>query len=112
MGPRFVICGEPNSGKSTWVLARAQRGDLVWDFDRVVEALTVGYTDARQAELPPWLVRAAHDCREALVTWLENEEIGAAAIYVIVTRKSTAQRIASRIRAELIELGTRTTNAV
>lgn len=32
---RFVICGPPGSGKTTWVRERARPGDLVWDFDDV-----------------------------------------------------------------------------
>lgn len=35
-----VVVGPPAGGKSTWVLERAQVGDIVIDFDRLAVALT------------------------------------------------------------------------
>jgi hypothetical protein len=37
---RFVVCGPPASGKTTWVSLRRQPGDVVWDFDDVVAVMT------------------------------------------------------------------------
>lgn len=37
-----LVCGPPASGKSSYVMDRAQRGDLVWDLDEMVRTLTHG----------------------------------------------------------------------
>jgi predicted kinase len=34
-----VVCGPPCSGKSTWVRERAQRGDLIVDYDDIAQRL-------------------------------------------------------------------------
>ncbi|MGW6790041.1 hypothetical protein [Streptomyces chartreusis] len=35
----YVVIGPPCGGKSTWVRERAQRGDIVIDYDRIANAL-------------------------------------------------------------------------
>jgi hypothetical protein len=40
-----VVVGPPAAGKSTWVAQRAQHGDIVIDYDRLAQALTVDAPD-------------------------------------------------------------------
>lgn len=41
----YVISGPPAAGKSTWVAARAEQGDIVVDLDRIAQALTAPGAD-------------------------------------------------------------------
>src|SRR3954465_5161380 len=41
----FVVTGPPAAGKTTWVDARAQEGDIVVDMDRLAQALTARGAD-------------------------------------------------------------------
>jgi predicted kinase len=42
----YVVIGPPAAGKSTWVLDRANPGDIVVDSDRLIAALTVSNENA------------------------------------------------------------------
>lgn len=42
-----LVCGPPGSGKSTYVADHSKPGDLVWDHDLVLAAVTLGPLHAR-----------------------------------------------------------------
>ena len=99
MGKRWVICGAPCSGKSTWAEQHAAPGDIVWDLDKVALALTSMTTHTKPPETIPLLMAM----REALVAWLlDNDTI--ADVYLVATQRADAARIAARIGAEVVTM--------
>jgi len=101
------VCGPPGSGKTTWVRDHAEAGDLIWDLDEVLGAFS--YRGAvSPGRVSHWITTAAVLCRETLVDWLGSTTLdGEVGVYVIVTKKSEAERIVKTIGAELIELAAR-----
>jgi len=103
---RVVVSGPPGSGKSTWVRARARRGDLVWDLDAV--ASVIGgppLSDARRSRLSPLVLRAALAMREALLGVVEAaRDLGDAYAFVIVSDHDDAARCAARLKADLVAI--------
>lgn len=74
-----VVTGPPRAGKSTFVIERAQRGDIVIDLDRLASALAVGLDDS--APLPGQVrhvaigaraeaIRRAMRLREPITVWV------------------------------------------
>ena len=59
----YLIAGAPCSGKSTYVRARALIDDMIYDFDAIIEAISIGSHEIR----PLWafdvlpVIRAAID---------------------------------------------------
>jgi predicted kinase len=44
----IVVTGPPAAGKTTWVRANAQPGDIIIDYDRIAQALTVDGADTHR----------------------------------------------------------------
>lgn len=61
----FVIIGPPCSGKSTWVRERAQRGDIVIDYDRIANALAAEGPFEWGFKKP--FARVAYEARQAAI---------------------------------------------
>ncbi len=61
-----VVTGPPAGGKSSWVLARAQPGDVVIDLDRIAQALTAPGADLHRYSRQ--LRTVAQRARQAAVT--------------------------------------------
>ena len=105
---RFVICGVPNSGKSTYVRERARPGDLVWDLDHVASVIGYGgsWTPGRRLSWP--VAKAALVMRDALVEWLASvETLGDARVYLIITDPQVAKDCAEIIGAQVVDLSGR-----
>ena len=62
----YVVTGPPCVGKSTWVRARAKRGDIVVDLDRIALAITA--EDTPHHEYPAHIRRAAIEVRKTAVS--------------------------------------------
>lgn len=60
-----VITGPPASGKTTWVQAHAQPGDIVIDFDAIAQALTI---DGDTHDHPRHVKHVAWAARQAAIT--------------------------------------------
>ncbi len=104
---RYVVCGPPDSGKTTWVTHRAVPGDIVWDFDDVAAILgNLGQPLTRRSnKYLSWPVQQATVAmREGLIVWLRNTWIRDANVYFIVTDPLDAQRIATQIHAIVVRL--------
>ena len=104
---RFVVCGPPDAGKSTWVRERAKPGDLVWDFDDVAAVIgNLGNPLTRRSGkwLPPIIVLATLAMREALLIWLATMKTYGTSVYIVVTDPLSAQCISDTIHAELVTL--------
>ena len=100
--PRYVVCGPPGCGKTTYVYEHAQPRDLVWDFDRVAAMLTVGLESARGVELDADMVRLVNTLRDTLCHWVAQRPDLQFAIYVICANALLAQRIAGTIGGDLV----------
>ena len=95
---RWVICGPPGVGKTTWVMERMRRGDLTWDLDAVAAAVA----GAGLAPRPPYLVNLCLALRDAMTTWCSRElHCG---LYVICSDRQAAEQLAINLGAELVEL--------
>lgn len=105
---RWVVCGAASAGKSTWVQERAKPGDLVWDLDAVASVVAykgVEIPREKRGQLPTPVVKALMAMRAALVDWLAVNALRGVDVYVIVTRRARAERIAELIGADLVDLG-------
>jgi adenylate kinase family enzyme len=60
---RFVITGPPRAGKTTLLEDITERGDFVWDLDRVVQAVTFHDRDTR----PDWALDFVLGIRKGVI---------------------------------------------
>ncbi len=97
---RFVVAGAPCAGKSSYVRAHAQRGDLIYDYDTLHQALSGLSLHEHLAELRPYVMAA----RDALLAELAARKQQPA--WVISSARSAAElkALAERLNAELIVL--------
>jgi 5-methylcytosine-specific restriction protein A len=64
--PVTVVCGPPAAGKTTYVMQRMKRGDLVIDLDRIFHALTGLPLYDNPKQLLPFVA----ECRDAILARL------------------------------------------
>jgi len=98
-GKVTVVYGSPGSGKTTWVEEQKQGGDLVWDFDVVMTALT----RLPRSEKPEECIQLVLAMKDALVREMADHSIERAA-WIIVTHEDEARRIAERLGGKAIEV--------
>lgn len=95
---RYVVTGQPGSGKTTWVTAQRKTGWAVWDWDAIAGCMFGAdrYRDrtADQAE-------CGYAMRKELIRWLQRHKDVPCAI--IVTHREQAQDIADAIGADLVQ---------
>lgn len=60
-----VITGPPAAGKTTWVMANAKPGDIIIDYDRIAQALTVDGADTHRHDR--MLARVTFRARSAAI---------------------------------------------
>jgi predicted kinase len=99
-----LVCGPPGAGKSTYVAARKSADDLVWDYDRVMEAITMAAPYMR----PLGASRYVLAMREAFFTEAALKSIGAEPerVWVIATlpRRNERAELAARLGATVVVL--------
>jgi hypothetical protein len=96
--PRYVVCGPPGAGKSTWVEAHAHPGDIVWDLDKVAD------TVAQSPRYPrsPMVTDALMAMRRGLIHHLTHDKRATA--YLIVTNDDEATRLARELGGQVVRL--------
>ncbi len=99
---RYVVCGPPASGKTTWVEGMRKPGDLVWDFDAVATVLTGISGHDRPAEAIGILMAMS----SGMIQWLIEETTRHCNVYMIVVDREDARAMASAIGAEVITMDT------
>ncbi len=100
---RIVVTGTTGSGKTTYVNQRRRRGDVVWDWDAVLETLT-GQQKHEQPRRD--MISALTAMRDTLLVELLYVKRKA---WVIASNKETARGIANVIGARMVDCDTRLT---
>ncbi len=98
-GKVTIVCGLPGSGKSTYVESARRRGDLVWDLDILLAALT-GLPMREKPEDCVGLMIALRDAFVCAVAYDPPER----AVWIIVTAEDLARQMAGRLTAKIIEV--------
>lgn len=118
--PTTVVAGPPGSGKSTYVTARFQPGDLLLDVDTLLVALSgLSVYDQRRTALLPFALEARHAillrlartsaARRAWVVTTESDrrqlqrmtdDLGAALVVLAVPASECIARIATDARRD------------
>ena len=101
----LVICGPPHSGKSSLARSLARPVDLVYDFDRVAEALLVAYEPERVKKIHPRAFQGLMELRAALIAWASVVDPTECRVILTVVDRRSAERIAGSLNAELRDLG-------
>ena len=96
--PKYVVCGPPGAGKTTWVKQRAQPGDLVFDADYLMAQLFSTPVHAKQQHGAAIVERL----RSVVVDWLLQYPDRPA--YIIQSDQEKAAQTAYALGAELITI--------
>ena len=99
---RWIICGAPASGKSTYVQEHMLPGDLVVDLDLIGQAIGM----STKAALPYNLLPTAYDIRDYLYKLIESDKVDARNIWIIAALPDSKSRteLAGRLRAEIVDM--------
>lgn len=97
-GKRYVVCGAPGSGKTTWVSQRRLPNDLVWDYDDIGQSL-FGCD-----KTPPLRYYPIMDSILQVVINAAMTHDGS--VYIIATNKDRCLQYANRLKAELVIMPT------
>jgi len=97
---RFVVAGAPCAGKSSYVRANAQRGDLIYDYDTLHGALSGQGDHQHLASIRPYVLAA----RDAVLAELFARKQQPA--WVITSTRSQAEltTLSERLGAEIVFL--------
>lgn len=94
---RFVVCGLPAVGKSTWVAERASSTDLVWDADVLAKKLY-------GVDAYPWPDHVVTGMLDRRDEFLRRAADTVRPVYVVVASTFSAAVIAHRLRANMVHL--------
>lgn len=99
---RWLVCGAPASGKTTYVMEHMDHGDLVIDFDLIGQALSLQSKDG----LPDNLVETVASVRDHLYQLVETEKVDARNIWIIASlpKQNERELIAERLKAAIIAI--------
>lgn len=101
---RWLVCGAPASGKTTYVMDHMDHGDLVIDFDLIGQALSLQGKDG----VPVNLVETVASVRDHLYHMIVDGKIDARNIWIVATLPKDKERdlIAERLDAVIIAIDT------
>lgn len=97
---RYIVAGAPCSGKSTFVGERAQRGDLIYDYDTLHQALSGQASHEHLYKIRPYVLKA----RDAIFDELEAQKRQAAWIITSTHRSAELRAMRDRFNAEVVLL--------
>lgn len=101
---RWLVCGAPASGKTTYVLDHMDHGDLVIDFDLIGQALSLQGKD----EVPDNLVETVSGVIDYLYRLVIDGKIDARNIWIVASLPKDKERdlIAERLNAVIVSIDT------
>lgn len=100
-GRRTVVTGLAGAGKTTYVQAQSATGDIIFDYDLLMEAMVIGHKDKRTN--PRELIGLIEAMRYSLLSWI-NTTATRRSVWVICTNKNTATVIAQKMNGQVIDL--------
>ena len=100
-GRRTVVTGLAGAGKTTYVQAQSAPGDIIFDYDLLMEAMVIGHKDKRTN--PRELIGLIEAMRYSLLSWI-NQTATRRSVWVICTNKKTATVIAQKMSAQVVDL--------
>ena len=95
---KYVVCGPPGAGKTTWVKQRARPGDLVFDADYLVSQLF----STPLHEGVDFGLTLVERLRQTVIDWLLMYPDRKA--YIIQSDKAKAEQTAQWLNADLVTL--------
>ena len=99
--PKYVVCGPPGAGKTTWVKQRARPGDLVFDADYLMSTMFNVPVHTKQDHGAAMVERL----RAVVVDWLLQYPDRNA--YVIQADRQRAEETAYKLGATLVMIDER-----
>ena len=100
-GRRVVVCGQPASGKTTYVKNNSAGTDIVFDYDKLVQCIQCRAATGQRN--PVDLIGLIEAMREACVTWA-NGSATDRNLWMIIANRERAVVLADRLGAQLIDL--------
>jgi len=102
----FIVCGAPASGKTTYVREHKREGDLVFDLDMICSAL-IGEPETYYFDHMP-VLDAALSIRDTVYDHVERRLGSWGRAWIITSNpdRDYCKYLASRLRAEIVELDT------
>jgi len=97
---RYIICGAPCAGKSTFVRERFKPGDLIYDYDSLHTALSGCESHEHLNAIRPYVIAA----RDAIFNQLESHTKIGAWVITSSSQVKVIEWLADRFQAEIIYL--------
>lgn len=99
---RWLVCGAPGSGKTTYVMEHMICSDLVIDLDMIGQALSF----QAKGRLPDNLIETVISVRNHLYQLIESDKIDARNIWIIamLPKQKEREMIAEKLKASIIAI--------
>jgi len=105
-----IVCGPPNSGKTTWCRQQANGRDLVWDLDVVAATLNGVYRSNRHR--PVEIQKLLAEWRDTMMQYSVSDRMPNN-MYIIISDIDRARELAKKYQAhQLVRMRNRIPHCV